>query len=113
MTVDAIPSFTYFTAIRNADLQILIEKLRAYDLPATWRVNIAQSSINLTSPKGGRIIKCDIYRSVFIDRIKGAAVKSEHHKCKSLEDAWTLTANTLDLFLKRGKHADDDINKTA
>lgn len=90
-----------YTMSRRLDMNTLVTNVHAYGVPTGWKTNIAGSSVSVSSPNRSKVVKIDIYRSVFIDRVKNGEVKSEHHLCKNLDEAWSLFEVTLNSFLKR------------
>jgi len=88
---------------RDAELGILLAKIQEYKIPKTWITRVAESSITLTSPKGTRIIKCDSYRVLTIDKVKGLDVKSTRFTCNTIDEIWSLIEQALNAFIKPPK----------
>lgn len=89
-----------FKPERDAELAALLVKIQAYGIPKTWSIQVAAASITLVSPKGTRVIKCDSYHTLTIDRIKGLDVKSTRFTCKTMDEVWRIIEQTLNAFIK-------------
>jgi hypothetical protein len=93
-------TFTYVST-RQDHLGVLVSHIKAYGLPPNWNINVAGSSVIVTSPDRRQVVKTDIYLTVDIDRRKGLSVKSERQKCANIEEAWQVTEKTLNSFIGR------------
>src|ERR1700722_14364968 len=100
MIVKDTLTYNYQTS-RKTDLSVLVENIKAYGLPPRWRMNVAGSSVVVTSPDRRQVVKADIYHTVDIDIRRGLAVKSERQRCPNLEATWDATRKALNTFLKR------------
>ncbi len=101
MTIQFHPDHT-FKPNRDAEMESLVTRLKAYGLPTTWKTLISESSITLTSPKRKRIIKFDSYRTVTIDVISGPLqVKSSVFTCKTVDEVWSMVEKALNAYVKR------------
>jgi hypothetical protein len=90
---------TSFSGERKQSMAMMTAFIQAYGVPPRWRIQIADSSVSAMSPNRKNVIKIDIYRSVYKDRVGGAGqVSSTHKKFKNMMEALANFTAYLDNF---------------
>jgi len=69
---------------------------RAASVPPGWNVQVAESSMTLTSPDRKKIIKIDAQKVYTLDIKKpDGTYKSARFPCTSIEDAWGMAFQAI------------------
>jgi hypothetical protein len=69
---------------------------RVKDVPPSWNVNWATSSVTFTSPDRKKILKIDAEKNYTLDvKRPDGTYKSTRFNCKSVDEAWTMAFQVI------------------
>lgn len=83
-------------------LQPLVAKIYVYGIPSNWNFSFSDASVVITTPSRNCSLKVTADHKVTVDRVNGLKVKSSVFSCKSIDEAWSILASTLDSLIPKG-----------
>jgi len=93
MDTATLPPFKLYKS--HPEFNVIGDRIRALDLPQGWRRSYSEKSIVLTNPNRSKVLKIDVSRTVYLDCVGKAGVKSHKYNCITVEKAWSQFLSIL------------------